>query len=70
MNQEQQIQASLESMFDFAKEQSKNTLFNDGNKVDNAYIVGFYESAFSFMLKDMNLTKDQMDLLIRRCEMK
>lgn len=70
MNHEQQIQASLEAMFETAKERSINAIFNDGTKIDYAFVTGWYESAFSNMLKDMNLTKEQMDLLIRRCEMK
>lgn len=70
MNKEQQIQASLEVMFETAKEFSMNAVFNDGTKIDYAYVTGWYESAFGNILKDMNLTKDQMDILIRRCEIK
>lgn len=64
MNQNDKIQTILNELFEAAKEHSKNF---DGTKVDYAYIVGFYESVFSNMLKDMNLTEEQMDILTRRC---
>ena len=67
MNQNDKIQTLLNELFEAAKEHSKNAIFNDGTKVDYAYTVGFYESAFSNMLKDMNLTEEQMDFLTIRC---
>jgi len=68
MNKEQQIQASLDALFENAKESSQNASWNVDKTVNYAYVTGYYESAFSNMLKDMNLTKAQMDILIKRCE--
>ena len=67
MNQNDKIQKLLNELFETAKERSKNAIFNDGKSIDYAYTVGFYESAYSNMLKDMNLTEEQMDILTRRC---
>jgi hypothetical protein len=70
MNKEQRIQTLLDTLFENAKESSQNASWNIDKTVNYAYVTGYYESSFSNLLKSMNLTKAQMDILSQRCEIK